>query len=324
MTAAPAPAAAGDAATRPTAAVVNGRVDHASFDAILRSHVHDGLIDYVSLKRRDYQNLLAYLSRLEQIDPAALSDGERLAMYCNLYNATMIRVVVDRLHAGYSVAENDKHIFREPLVRLRAGVTSLNHLEHELIRKGYPGEYRIHASLVCAGLGCPKIAPRALRGDGLDAMLDDDMRRWVNDPSRNTIDRAAGTATLSKLFKFYADDFGGIDKVVPVLDRYTDADLSKTQVTFAETYDWSLNIAQPTEGQWVKVASPHARITPWPQEGRDSLVDKDALLEAGEQRMGMTRVKPIADSGVKNWWISTEDVAPYIAAEHKWQPEKKQ
>jgi hypothetical protein len=87
---------------------------------------------------------------------------------------------------------------------------SLDDIEHGMIRA--PGAFddpRIHAGVVCASIGCPMLRPEAFTPEKLDAQLDDGMKRFLADGTRNrhsTPPRAAcrcrrsstGTARISR------------------------------------------------------------------------------------------------------------------------------
>ena len=88
---------------------------------------------------------------------------------------------------------------------------SLNHLEHEIIRKQFK-DPRIHVALVCAAKSCPPLLNRAYRADDLDKVLDENMKRFVTDASRNQIDDEKRELRLSKIFEWYPADFGGKDR----------------------------------------------------------------------------------------------------------------
>ena len=51
---------------------------------------------------------------------------------------------------------------------------------------------RIHFAIVCASKSCPPLAPRAYTAAGLNEALERQGRAFVNDPSKNVIDRAKG------------------------------------------------------------------------------------------------------------------------------------
>src|SRR3954464_441182 len=80
-------------------------VDHSAFDAILKATVKDQRVDYNAVKKEHLPALSGYLDMMSKVDPAKLDRNEQLAYYINLYNATMIRAITDRLRPGYSPSE---------------------------------------------------------------------------------------------------------------------------------------------------------------------------------------------------------------------------
>jgi hypothetical protein len=222
---------------------------HADFDRILRETVHGELVDYLAIRKLHRDRLLGYLDRLAATDPAGLPRDARLAFYINLYNATMIRAVVERFRVGYGPSADGFAVFKERLARVGDAMLSLDEIENRIIRPDF-AEPRIHAALVCAARSCPPLLPRAYRADDLATVLEANMRRFVNDASRNKIDAAGRRLQLSPIFQWYADDFGGRDALAAWVNRYTDIDVAGFEVSFLE-YSWELNIAPPREGRWV-------------------------------------------------------------------------
>ena len=165
-------------------------IDHNDYDRILRTHVRAAGIDYLMLRKNDYHPLRTYLDTIDYLDPNALAaqpGPEQLALYLNLYNATMIRLVVERFHAHYRVSENGFGVFKENHVALAGRRLSLDQLAHDLIRVPFQ-DPRIHAAIVCASHGCTPLYHRAYTADNVHATLDHVMRRFLNDPTRNRID----------------------------------------------------------------------------------------------------------------------------------------
>jgi hypothetical protein len=217
-------------------------VDHSSFDSILKATVKDQRIDYNAVKNDHLIALSGYLDTLSRIDPSKLDKNEQLAFYINLYNASMIRAITDRLKPNYSPSENDYGIFKEPLVRLNGKTISLNDLENSVIRPTFK-DPRIHVALVCGARSCPPILPRAYKGEDLDATLDQNMKSFVADSFRNPIDDRSRTLKLSHIFDWYADDFGGKQAVPTFVGKYAGKDYSGWKVEFVD-YSWELNITR--------------------------------------------------------------------------------
>jgi hypothetical protein len=126
---------------------------------------------------------------------------------------------------------------------------SLHKLEHKRILP--LGEPRIHFAIVCASRSCPSLRGEAFTPAALDAQLEDQARRFINDPSKNRFDLERGEALLSKIFKWFAADFEAVSESVTayIADYVDDPRIAEAlraerlQVRFLD-YDWSLN------GRW--------------------------------------------------------------------------
>ena len=217
-------------------------VDHSAFDAILKANVRNERVDYNNIKAKRLPELDAYLKMLSEADVASLSREEQLAYYINLYNATMIREVIGRYTPGWTPAAQEFKVFKDPTVKLKSRVVSLDHLEHQIIRPTFK-DPRIHVALVCAARSCPPLLPRAYTADTLDATLEENMKKFVTDPFRNPIDLRRRELRLSKLFEWYSADFGGPGNIAAYVDRYHPASTTGWKVTFVE-YVWDLNAVQ--------------------------------------------------------------------------------
>jgi hypothetical protein len=215
-------------------------VDHSAFDSILKTTVKDQRVDYNAIKKEHLPALSAYLDALAKVDPAKLDKNQQLAFYINLYNATMIKAVTDRLKPGYTPSENNYGIFKEPLVRLNGKTVSLNDLENNIVRPTFK-DPRIHVALVCGARSCPPILPRAYAADDVDATLDQNMKNFVADGFRNPIDDRSKTLKLSHIFDWYADDFGGKNQVAAYVSKYAGKSYAGYKVDFTD-YSWDLNI----------------------------------------------------------------------------------
>ena len=245
-------------------------VRHPTWDALLKQQVvvaPGGLaatVRYAGL-RADPRLLRGYLASLSAVTPqeyAGWSRDDRLAFLINAYNAFTIDLVLTRYPDLTSIKDLGS-VFQSPWKRrfftLLGEQRSLDDVEHGLIRA--PGAFddpRIHVAVVCASVGCPMLRGEAYVGERLGAQLDDAMRRFLSDSSRNRFDAQTGTLSVSKLFDWYHADFErglqGIDSLQSLFMRYADA-LVTTPAARAEVragrfnlryldYDWSLNDAR--------------------------------------------------------------------------------
>ncbi len=269
---------------------------HLGFDKLLKKYVRDERVDYLRLRDEDWEDLESYLDRMAAFDLAELSERARLAFYINLYNATMIYQVGLRIRAGFGGSDNDFALFKEPFVRHGKKLFSLNDLENEVIRKRFD-EPRIHVALVCGARSCPPLIKVAYTEDNLDSLLEQNMRRFVNDSFRNKL--AVDRVLLSKIFEWYADDFGGKSKLRDYISKFTRVDVSKAELGFLE-YQWELNLALPTTGRWVQVQTAGDGleigdlVEVLGEEGQNLILRRP--FNQGKARLAVGQVKPLANS----------------------------
>jgi Protein of unknown function, DUF547. len=240
---------------------------HAAWQQLLHRSVvvsADGTrsaVDYAALKA-DPPALDAYLASLSAVSEATFarwSRDERLAFLINAYNAFTIELILTRYPDLTSIRDLGSTFgtpWQEPFFTLLGSRRSLDDVEHGLIRK--PGAFddpRVHFALVCASIGCPMLRNEAYVGDRLDAQLDDAMRRFLADRTRNRYDPAGRTLEVSRIFDWYGSDFSqgyqGFTSVPATLalfageladDPADQAAIRAEQVpvSFLD-YDWRLN-----------------------------------------------------------------------------------
>jgi hypothetical protein len=227
--------------------------DHSTFDALLRRHVADGLVDYDAFK--DAPEFRGYLDALAAFDPSALGTADRLAFWINTYNAYTIELI-NKHGERKSIRNVDKALgsklegpWKEELVVVGGRRYHLDNVEHDIIRKEFR-EPRIHYALVCAAMSCPPLRSEAYRGDRLEEQLDDQARAFlVRSPKKNRVDVATKTFYVSKILgEFYRDDFGGTDAAIgrhaaAFYPAGAERDLlaAGTFTLKLTDYDWSLN-----------------------------------------------------------------------------------
>lgn len=238
--------------------------DHKLYTAILSDHVHEGRVDYETLKSD--ARLAKYLGQLAKTDPAQLADeSARLAFWLNAYNAYTLQLVLNH-QPEKSITQIGKgglilgSIFKTTAWDIRFAEIggkkyTLNEIEHEIIRQKFQ-DSRAHFALNCASGSCPVLRPEAYTADDLDAQLEDQARDFLADSSRNRFDLKTRTAWLSAIFSWYQKDFGK-DKYGALLAAAAyapddvresiEADPKSWKVKYL-SYDWSLNRAsQATE-----------------------------------------------------------------------------
>jgi hypothetical protein len=226
------------------AAVGAQGIDHAPFDALLRANVSKGLVNYPGFQ--DSAPFKAYVADLAK-DVSLPNKSEQLAYNINAYNAFAIQGILDGLSPSSTLGR--LRYFKLQEWPLAGRKISLYDLEHKVLRP--LGDPRIHFAIICASRSCPFLRPEAYTAAKLDAQLDDQARAFVNDPFRNRFDKAAKTAYLSEIFKWFEEDFQGAGSVQKYVARYVaDPEVAKGLAQDAYRiqyidYDWNLNGAPP-------------------------------------------------------------------------------
>ena len=227
-----------------SAAVAAPQPDTAAFDAILQARARNGGYDYAGTTGQDKKRLAAYLANLGDANPASMSADEKKAFYINAYNAAAITTVLDK-YPTKSILDIEG-AFKTIPHRIGGEMLTLDASENKLREAK---DSRIHYAIVCASRSCPPLAPKAYVAEGLSAALDRQGREFVNDASKNQIDRAKGRVALSKIFfwnrKEFERDGGG--SLLKEVSKYASdpataswlAGLAK-EPEFLE-YDWALN-----------------------------------------------------------------------------------
>lgn len=228
--------------------------------------VYTGLLqDYVSEGNVDYQNLCLdqrlqkYISFLSVTDPESLPDDQaRLAFWLNAYNAYTLKVICDNypvrsineLHRGGLILGSliRQTVWHRQDVVINGENTSLNDIEHEIIRKNFE-EPRIHFALVCAAKGCPPLRDEAYLGEKIDFQLQEQGKTFLQQEEKNRVDRERRIIYLSPIFSWFRSDFKGsresiIKFILPFLSE-DERNLISENLNFWRIrytrYDWNLN-----------------------------------------------------------------------------------
>lgn len=198
---------------------------------------------------------------LAAINPAELEDMDAMAFWINAYNLLTIDLIL-----GAEEKESIKHqggmlvgVWRKHFWPLYNGEYSLHQIEHKILRP--MGDARIHFAINCASLSCPDLRTEPYIGALLDWQLEDQERAFILNPTKGmavegkteeeTRVSEIGTTTrlreagkeqvsISALFFWYKEDFGGREGIRALINKYRKRDLRSGRVKTLP-YDWSLN-----------------------------------------------------------------------------------
>ena len=100
-------------------------------------------------------------------------------------------------------------------------------------------EPRIHFAINCASFSCPRLLNEAYSASKLEDQLERATSHFINDPSKNII--TPTTVELSKIFKWYGDDFTEKYSLIDYVNLYADIKISRDSKIIYLIYDWGLN-----------------------------------------------------------------------------------
>ncbi len=210
--------------------------DHSIWNTLLQKHVgKSGQVDYDGFKK-DQAQLDTYLEELAQHPVQAdWPRAHKMAYWINAYNAYTIKLIVEN-YPLKSIRDLHKgNPWDVKWIELGAKTYSLNNIEHDLLRPQF-NDARIHFAVNCAARSCPPLANKAFTANNLEALLEQQTRKFINDPTYNDLD--TDQVRISKIFDWYSSDFGDIQQY---LNKYADKKIDESaKVTFQE-YDWALN-----------------------------------------------------------------------------------
>jgi len=235
-----------------SAAAAEAPPDTALYQAVLEEYVRaDGRVDYAGL-RKNLGKLDRFVAQIACVSPASApelfpSREARLAYWLNTYNALVLWAFAKeypgkRLRLK-GLLGRALFFYRK---KFRAGGVSLSlaAIENRIIRKQF-GEPRIHFALVCASTSCPRLSRTPYTAANLEALLEEQTRRFLNEDRNVRIETESRTVTLSKLFDWYGEDFGnGQEEILAFVARYRpDGEVIETgkwRIRYF-AYDWSPN-----------------------------------------------------------------------------------
>ena len=244
--------------------------DHSLWDKLLQKHVSVGgtvgpitdvhVVDYAGLSvDPDFDK---YLSLLEAAQPNTLSPREQLAFWMNAYNAFCIRLIVQHekdttnttplTSINQLSSSSDGPVWDKIAGTIHAQPISLNHIEHERLRKVW-NEPSLHGCIVCASASCPNLRREAFVADRLEGQMKDQMINWMSNPTKGIVVPKQSTwwkgpqILLSRIFLWFADDFGGWKGTQEWLPQYLEGNEAQKLVAHGKValrffeYDWTIN-----------------------------------------------------------------------------------
>lgn len=233
-------------------------ISHAAWDHFLKTYVvvgDDGIarVAYRWVTATDAQRLDDYIDRLGSVSISRFSPAEQRAFWINLYNALIVRLVLQHypvesildidLSGGFIDSLFGDGPWERKLLTVEDAELSLNDIENRILRPIWT-DPRIHYALNRAALGSPNLQSDAFTAANTDRLLEAAARAYVNHPRGVHI--VDDELIVSSLYVDYEDDFGGDEvSIIAHLRRYAGAELSRALIGRTDIeddeYDWALN-----------------------------------------------------------------------------------
>jgi len=204
-------------------------------------------IDYAGLRSDpDWRRVVA---SLETSNPSPLEGARALAFWINAYNVLALDWIVREgpVESIRDLGNLWRPVWKKSAGRVGGHEVTLDEIEHRILRP--MGEPRIHFAIVCASTSCPSLRREPFRATELHRQLDEQTREFLADARKGmAIARAPENVRLSKIFDWFAEDFGKAQGVVafvtehaPEADRAWLLEYADRMDLVYLPYDWRVN-----------------------------------------------------------------------------------
>lgn len=217
-----------------------------TYNALLHDYVHAGgkagikanLVDYDEWEK-DPRHVQA-MKALTEVDVSKLDHQALKVFWINAYNLLTIDLIVKNndVKSIKDLGTLLQSPWKAHSWQVAGKAYTLDKIEHGILRKMH--DPRIHMTIVCASLSCPDLRNEVYQEKTLDSQLDDQARKFLSNSTKGMKESASGV-TLSPIFKWFAEDFGGDKGVLAFVKKYK-PDISESgTITDYFDYDWNLN-----------------------------------------------------------------------------------
>ena len=224
-------------------------IEHSVWSGILSGYLStqaDGaFFAYGKVTKKDREKLQGYLSYLTSLDPRAYRRSEQKAYWINLYNALTVELIlkhypvksITKIGPWYKFGPWD-----ESVTKVAGESLTLNDIEHRILRPIWQDK-RIHYAVNCASKGCPDLASQPYTGATVESMMEEAAQRYIQ--QEKGVVFIDGKLTLSRIYEWYAVDFGSRESLLRHIKRYSRPDMARKIDKYTGElmyqYSWSLN-----------------------------------------------------------------------------------
>jgi uncharacterized protein DUF547 len=206
---------------------------------ILDKYVQKGRVDYKQLAANDLPKLDAYLNGVAE-SPVPKDKNEAIAFWLDAYDATVVRSLI--AHGIPKSVLDVKGFFDAEKHKIGKKNLTLNQVVKDNLLPT-SRDPRAHMAIAVGSLGSPILDSKPYTGSDVNARLDEAAKRYLMGPPG--LYATQGWLRISKLFDWYAPDFGGEDGALTFVRKYGNpAILDKAGATPKVSYidfNWNVN-----------------------------------------------------------------------------------
>jgi len=180
------------------------------------------------------------MNKILKVNPDVFSGKEKMAFWINAYNLLTIDLII-KTGEKQSIKNQGsffKNVWKSHNWNIGGKEYTLDEIEHEILRP--MGEPKIHMAINCASLSCPDLRNEPYIAEKLNNQLDEQTKLFLNNNDKG-VRFASGGMQLSKIFRWFSDDFGGDEGVVGFISRNYKGDIINSEIDEYIDYNWSLN-----------------------------------------------------------------------------------
>ncbi len=161
-----------------------------------------------------------------------------MAYWINLYNAFTIYNILLESPVNSILDIDNGAIWTQRKAVVGDTAYTLDQIEKERLIAAF-NEPRVHFAVNCAAASCPPLLNKAWTETTVQQYYTTATSNFINDTTYNYV--SMDSLAVSKVFDWYAQDFGGAGNIVDYFQQYADSTISDSAVVVYRVYDWNLN-----------------------------------------------------------------------------------
>jgi len=226
------------------------------WQSVLSVYTHEGRVNYRGLKENKNELAISIraIESVSKTDFASFNVQQKMAFWINAYNMGVIKMIIENYPIQRSFSfralafpansiQQIPNVWDKLVLHILGQDLSLNDIENKILRPEFK-DPRIHFAIVCASIGCPAIRSEAYTAEKLNQQMSDQIRMFLNDPSKAWYDKAKDVLYLSPIFKWFRTDFEQAGGVIAFIKEHAlgvfNGISGRTEIQCLG-YDWDLN-----------------------------------------------------------------------------------